>query len=39
MYARVITVKIQPSNVDEAIRIYQDSAMPAAKKQKGFKGI
>jgi heme-degrading monooxygenase HmoA len=39
MYARVITVQIQPSKVDEAIRIYQDSVVPAAKQQKGFKSI
>jgi heme-degrading monooxygenase HmoA len=39
MYARVITVQIQPIRVDEAIRIYQDSVVPAAKQQKGFKNI
>jgi len=38
MHARVVTVQIQPGKIDEAIRIYRDSVMPAAKEQKGFKG-
>ncbi len=39
MYARVTIVQIQPGKVDEATRIYKDSVVPAAKQQKGFKGI
>ncbi len=39
MYARVTIVKIQPGKTDEATRIYRDSVVPAAKQQKGFKGI
>jgi quinol monooxygenase YgiN len=39
MYARVVTIQIQPSKVDEAIRIYQDSVVPSAKQQKGCKSI
>ena len=39
MYARVTIVQIQPGKVDEATRIYRDSVVPAAKQQKGFKGI
>ena len=38
MYARATTVQIQPGKVDKAIGIYRDSVVPAAKKQKGFKG-
>ena len=38
MHARVVTVQIQPGKIDEAIRIYRDSVMPAVKEQKGFKG-
>ena len=38
MHARVVTVQIQPGKMDEALRIYRDSVMPAAKGQKGFKG-
>ena len=38
MHARLVTVQVQPGKVDEAISIYRDSVMPAAKQQKGFKG-
>ncbi len=38
MHARVVTTQIQPGKIDEAIRIYRDSVVPAAKKQHGFKG-
>jgi len=38
MYARVTIVQIQPGRMDEAIRIYRDSVVPAAKQQKGSKG-
>jgi len=38
MHARVVTVQIQPGKIDEAVSIYRDSVMPAAKQQKGFKG-
>ena len=38
MHARAVTVQIQPGKIDEAIAIYRDSVMPAAKQQKGFKG-
>ena len=37
MYARVTTTQIAPDKVDEAIRLWRDSVMPAAKQQKGFK--
>ena len=39
MYARATTVQIRPGKMDEAIGIYRDSVMPAAKQQKGFKGL
>ena len=35
MYARVVTVHIQPDRLDEVIAVYRDSISPAAKKQKG----
>ena len=38
MHARLVTVQIQPGKIDEAISIYRDTVMPAAKQQKGFKG-
>ncbi len=39
MYARVTTVQIQPGKMEEAIRIYRDSVVPAAKQQHGFNGV
>ena len=39
MYARVVTTQSSPDKVDEVIRLWRDSVMPAAKKQKGFKSI
>ncbi len=38
MYARVVTVHIQPDRLDEAIQIFRDSISPVAKQQKGNKG-
>jgi heme-degrading monooxygenase HmoA len=38
MYARVTISQILPGKVDKAIGIYRNSVVPAAKKQKGFKG-
>ncbi|MFZ5509574.1 MAG: antibiotic biosynthesis monooxygenase family protein [Pseudomonadota bacterium] len=38
MHARVVAVQALPGKTEEAIRIYRDSIMPAAKEQKGFKG-
>lgn len=36
MFARVITIQIQPGKIEEAITIYRDTVIPAAKQQKGF---
>jgi heme-degrading monooxygenase HmoA len=38
MYARVTIVQIKPGKTDEAIGIYRDSVVPAAKQLKGHKG-
>lgn len=37
MHARVVTVQIQPGKTAEAVGIYNDSVIPAAKSQPGFK--
>jgi heme-degrading monooxygenase HmoA len=37
MYARMTTFHVQPSTIDEAIRIVQN-ALPITKQQRGFKG-
>ena len=39
MHARVILGKVQLNKQDEAINIYKESIVPAAKEQKGFKSI
>ena len=38
MFARVVTVQVQPGKTDEAVQIYQDSVVPAGKQQKGHAG-
>lgn len=37
MYARAVTVQVQPGRIEEAIGIYGNSVVPAAKEQPGFK--
>jgi heme-degrading monooxygenase HmoA len=39
MYARVTIGQMQIAKLDEAMTIYRDSVVPAAKQQKGFKGL
>lgn len=36
MKARVTTVQVQPDKVNEAVSIYRDSVVAAAKAQKGY---
>jgi hypothetical protein len=31
MYARLVTIQIQPGKEDDAVRIYRDSIIPAAR--------
>lgn len=38
MYARVVTSQLQPGKIDEGVRLYRDSVIPAANQQQGFKG-
>ena len=38
MYARVVSMETLPMDMREAVRIYQESVLPAAKKQRGFRG-
>ena len=39
MFARVTSAQIDPKDVDKFKDIFKESVVPAAKKQKGFKGI
>jgi heme-degrading monooxygenase HmoA len=36
MFARFTTVNVKEDKIDEAIAIYKNSVIPAARKQKGF---
>ena len=36
MYSRIVTVQVNPDKTEEAIAIFRDSVIPAAKQQKGF---
>ena len=38
MHARVVNMEVLPMNMAEAVRIYRDSLVPAAKEQRGFSG-
>jgi heme-degrading monooxygenase HmoA len=39
MYARATNVQVSPDKVDEAIQLFRDSVVPAAKQQRGWKGV
>jgi heme-degrading monooxygenase HmoA len=39
MNARVTFATAEPAKIDETIKVVRDSILPAAKKQKGFKGL
>jgi heme-degrading monooxygenase HmoA len=36
MHAKVVTFQIQPGKKEEAVRLFKEYVIPAAKKQKGF---
>lgn len=38
MFARITLVQGKKDKLDEAIKVYEDSIVTAAKAQKGFKG-
>lgn len=38
MYSRIVNIKLKPGTVDEAIKIYENSVVPAAKKVEGYQG-
>src|SRR4051794_34548942 len=39
MYIRTVALTIKPDSMDEAIKIFQDSVMPAAQQQSGFVSV
>ena len=38
MEARVVDLRILPTEAREVVRIYRDSVLPAARRQQGIKG-
>jgi heme-degrading monooxygenase HmoA len=38
LHARVVSMEMLPINVKEAVRIYQERVLPAARDQEGFRG-
>jgi heme-degrading monooxygenase HmoA len=39
MHARAVSLLVLPGKMDEVIRIYNESIIPAASQLKGFKGV
>ncbi len=39
MHARVILGKVRMHKQEEAVRLYKETIIPAAEKQKGFKSV
>jgi heme-degrading monooxygenase HmoA len=38
MHAGVVTLRVRPEMVEEAIRIYRDSVLPELREMEGFEG-
>ena len=38
MHARIVTVHVKPQDVEEISTIYNESILPAAREQSGFRG-
>jgi len=38
MFARVVTIQLKSDTLDEAIKFFRESMIPAAKSQKGYQG-
>lgn len=39
MFARLTIVQVKVDKLDETTKIYEESVVPAAKSQKGYRGI
>jgi heme-degrading monooxygenase HmoA len=39
MYTRLTIMQVDTDRIDEGIEFYEESIVPAAKTQKGFRGI
>ena len=38
MYAGVVTLRVRPDQVGEAVRIYRESVLPELREMQGFEG-
>ncbi len=38
MVARVTHVRVKPEDIDESVRLFDESVMPAAEQEEGFEG-
>jgi heme-degrading monooxygenase HmoA len=38
MHARMVDLRVRPVDTEEMVRIYRNSVMPAARRQRGFGG-
>jgi hypothetical protein len=38
MVARVTHVRVKPEDIDESVRLFDESVIPAAAQEEGFKG-
>ena len=39
MFARLTIIQVNIKRIDEATKLYKESVIPAAKSQKGYRGI
>lgn len=39
MFARLTIIQVKRDRIDEALKLYEESVIPAAKSQKGFQGV
>jgi hypothetical protein len=39
MVARVTSVRVNPEDVEESIRLFDESVIPAAEQEEGFQGV
>lgn len=38
MFARVTFVQVRPEDVEQSVRVFDDSVLPAARQESGFRG-
>lgn len=38
MFARMMTLSLQPESIEAAVKLFRTSVIPGARKQRGFRG-